>query len=173
MIRSSRSVQAGRFSITSHRSIKSTWSQNNFDLSSAGPVLLLDQPGSFPHELITAAKTGTIYVINRDNMGHFHTGNDNQIIQSLPGILPHGMSETGNFSAPAFFNGYVYFAAVNDTLKAFQLSNGLLSNGPTSQSLEIYPNRGGAFAVSGNGNTNGIVWAVQDNNPVQRGSFRL
>ena len=75
------------------------------------------------------------------------------------------MLKTGNFSAPAFFNGYVYFAAVNDTLKAFQLTNGLLSNGPTSHSLDIYPNRGGSFAVSGNGNTNGIVWAVQDNNP--------
>ena len=31
--------------------------------------------------------------------------------------------------------------------------------------MEIYPNRGGSFAASGNGNTNGIVWAVQDNNP--------
>jgi hypothetical protein len=54
---------------------------------------------------------------------------------------------------------------VDDALKAFQLSNGLLSNGPTSHSLDIYPNRGGSFAVSGNGNTNGIIWAVQDNNP--------
>ena len=137
----------------------------DLDLASAGPVLLLDQPGTFPHLLITAAKTGTIYVVNRDDMGHFNPNNNNQIIQSLDGILPHGSLEEGNFSAPAFFNGYVYFAAVNDTLKAFQLSNGLLSNGPTSQSLVIYPNRGGAFAVSGNGNTNGIVWAVQDNNP--------
>jgi chitodextrinase len=137
----------------------------NFDLSSAGPVLLLDQPGTFPHLMITAAKTGTIYVINRDNMGHFHSGSDSQIVQSLVGILPHGMAEEGNYSAPAFFNGYVYFAAVNDTLKAFQLTNGLLSNGPTSQSLDIYPNRGGSFAASGNGNTSGIVWAMQDNNP--------
>src|SRR5262249_8394488 len=53
--------------------------------------------------------------------------------------------------------------AVNDILKAFQLSNGLLSSGSTSHSLDVYPNRGGAFAVSGNGNVNGIVWAVQDN----------
>jgi hypothetical protein len=98
-------------------------------------------------------------------MGHFHSGNDSQIIQSLIGILPNGTPEDGNFSAPAFFNGYVYFAAVNDTLKAFQLNNGLLSTGPTSHSLESYPNRGGAFAASGNGNANGIVWAVQDNNP--------
>jgi hypothetical protein len=138
----------------------------NFDLSSGSPVLLLDQPGPFPHLMITAAKTGTIYVINRDNMGHFHSGNDNQIVQSLVGILPHGMAEEGNYSAPAFFNGYVYFAAVNDTLKAFQLNNGVLSNGPTSQSLDIYQNRGGSFAVSGNGNTNGIVWAIQDNSPL-------
>ena len=137
----------------------------NFDLSSASPVLLLDQPGAIPHLLITAAKTGTIYVINRDNMGHFHAGSDSQIVQSLVGILPNGTSEAGNYSAPAFFNGYIYFAAVSDTLKAFQLTNGLLSTGPTSQSLEVYPNRGGAFAISGNGNTNGIVWAVQDNNP--------
>jgi hypothetical protein len=137
----------------------------NFDLSSAGPVLLLDQPGTFPHLLIAAAKSGTIYVINRDNMGHFHAGSDSQIPQSLPGILPNGLAEEGNYSAPAFFNGYVYFAAVNDTLKAFRLTNGLLSSGPTSQSLDVYPNRGGAFAVSGNGNTNGIVWAMQDNNP--------
>ena len=137
----------------------------NFDLSSAGPVLLLDQPGSVPHLLVAAAKSGTIYVVNRDNMGHFHAGNDSQIVQSLPGILPNGLQEEGNYSAPAFFNGYIYFAAVNDTLKAFQLTNGLLSNGPTSQSLEIYPNRGGSFAVSSNGNANGIVWAMQDNNP--------
>jgi hypothetical protein len=137
----------------------------DLDLSSAGPVLLLDQPGSNPHLLIAAAKSGTIFVVNRDNMGHFQSGNDNQIVQSLVGVLPNGTLEEGNFSAPTFFNGYVYFAAVNDTLKAFQLSNGFLSNGPTSHSLDVYPNRGGAFAVSGNGSTNGIVWAVQDNNP--------
>jgi len=144
---------------------QSNMESQDLDLSSAGPVLLLDQPGTNPHLLIAAAKTGTIFVVNRDNMGHFRSGSDNQIVQSLVGILPNGTLEEGNFSAPAFFNGYVYFAAVDDTLKAFQLSNGLLSNGPTSHSLDVYPNRGGAFAVSGNGNANGIVWAVQDNNP--------
>jgi hypothetical protein len=137
----------------------------DLDLASAGPVLLVDQPGPFPHLMITAAKTGTIYVINRDNMGHFHAGDDSQIVQSLVGILPHGLIAEGNFSAPAFFNGYVYFAAVNDTLKAFQLTNGRLSEGPTSQSLDIYPNRGGAFTVSGSGDSNGIIWAVEDDNP--------
>ena len=137
---------------------------NNLDFGAAGPVLLVDQPsGPYPHELITAGKGGTIYVINRDNMGHYNANNDNQIIQSLPGILPHGDQEIGNFSTPVYFNGYVYFAAVNDYLKAFQLSNGLLSTAPTSQSPEIYPIRGGSFAISSNGTTNGIIWAVQNN----------
>ena len=48
----------------------------------------------------------------------------------VPRISAQRFLEEANFSAPAYFNGYVYFAAVNDTLKAFQLSNGLLSRGP-------------------------------------------
>ena len=139
---------------------------NNLDLGSAGPVLLVDQTtGPYPHLLISAGKGGTIYVINRDNMGHYNSNSDNQIVQVLVGALPNGNEEIGNFSAPVYFNGYVYFAAVNDTLKAFQLTNGLLSTAPTSQSAAIYPIRGGSFAVSANGNTNGIVWAIQNNGP--------
>jgi len=79
--------------------------------------------------------------------------------------LPNGTRETGNFSAPVYFNGYVYFCAVDDAIRAFQLSNGLLSTSPTSQSSAVYPNRGGAFAISANGSSNGILWVVQDNNP--------
>ena len=139
-------------------------SANNLDFGAAGPVLLVDQPTSpYPHELITAGKGGTIYVINRDNLGHYNANNDNQIIQVLIGAFPNGNQEIGNFSTPVYFNGYVYFAAVNDYLKAFQLTNGLLSASPTSHSPETYPIRGGSFAVSANGGTNGIIWAVQNN----------
>jgi hypothetical protein len=137
----------------------------NVELSSAGAVLLIDQPFSTPHRLVTAAKTGTIYVVNRDNMGHFQSGSDSQIIQSLPGILPHGSQEEGNYSAPVFFNNNIYYAAVNDNLKIFRFTNGLLSTAPASQSAVTYPNRGGSFAVSANGTTNGVLWAVQDNSP--------
>jgi len=137
---------------------------NNLDLGAGGPVLLVDQPTSpYPHELISAGKSGTIYVVNRDNMGHYNPNNDNQIIQSLPGVLPHGDQEVGNFSTPVYFNGHVYFAAVNDYLKAFQLTNGLLSTSPSSQSAVIYPVRGGSFAISSNGTSNGILWAIQNN----------
>ena len=143
---------------------QSNLSANNLDLGSAGPVLLVDQTGGpYPHLLVSAGKGGTIYVINRDNMGQFNANSDSQIVQELVGALPNGDAEIGNFSAPVYFNGYVYFAAVNDTLRAFQLNNGLLSTGPTSQSAAIYPLRGGAFAVSANGSSNGILWAIQTN----------
>jgi hypothetical protein len=139
-------------------------SVNNLDLGAGGPVLLVDQPGgSHPHELISAGKSGTVYVVNRDNMGHYNPNNDSQIIQSLPGVLPNGDAEIGNFSTPVYFNGHVYYGAVNDSLKSFQLTNGLLSTAPTSESATIFPIRGASFAISSNGNSNGILWALQNN----------
>jgi hypothetical protein len=139
-------------------------SVNNLDLGAGGPVLLVDQTtGLFPHLLITAGKSGTIYVINRDNLGKFNANNDNQIVQSLPNVLPNGTEQAGNFSTPVYFNGYVYFGAVNDAIKAFQFSNGLLSPGPISQTAALYNVRGASFAISANGSSNGILWALQNN----------
>ena len=139
-------------------------SANNLDLGAGGPVMLVDQPtGSYPHLLITAGKNGTIYVVNRDNMGKYNANNDNQIVQSLPGVLPNGSAESGNFSTPVFFNSYVYFGAINDTIKAFQLTNGLLAATPASQTATLYQVRGASFALSANGSSNGILWALQNN----------
>jgi hypothetical protein len=137
---------------------------NNLDLGAAGPVLLVDQTtGSYPHLLISAGKSGTIYVVDRDNMGHYNANNDSQIVQYLPGALPNGTDENGNFSQPVFFNGYVYFGAVNDVIRAFQLTSGLLSTAPTSESPEIYGVRGASLAISANSTSNGILWALQNN----------
>jgi fibronectin type 3 domain-containing protein len=138
---------------------------NNFDLSSAGPVVLLDQPGTHPHLLVSAAKTGTIYVIDRDNMGHFNASSDSQIVQFVVNAFPHGAQEAGNYSAPVVFNNYVYFCAVDDVLRAFRFTSGVLSTSPTSTSFSNYPNRGGVMAISANGANNGILWAIQNNDP--------
>jgi hypothetical protein len=137
----------------------------DLDLASAGPTLLVDQAGAYPHELITAGKGGAVYVINRDDMGHYNPNNDNQIIQSIPNALLHSDLDNGNYSSPVFFNGFVYFSAVSDHLKAFQLSNGLLSTAPSSQSAAVFSNRGGSFAICANGTSNGILWVMQDNAP--------
>ena len=122
-----------------------------------------DQAGPHPHLLVTAGKNGTIYLIDRDNMGHFNPNDDSQIVQSLPNIFPNPgeASAGGNFSVPVYFNGFVYFSPVDGTIQAFQLSNGLLSTAPTSQSAATYAFPGGMLAISANGTTNGILWAVQ------------
>ena len=138
---------------------------NNWDLASSGPMLLPDQPGANPHLLVGSGKSGTLYLVNRDNMGHYNANNDNQIVQSLVNIFPNGTPEPGNYSAPVYFNGSVYFSPVNDVIKAFQLNNGLLTTSPTSSSPVIYPYPGGSLAISANGNTNGVLWAIQRNDP--------
>ena len=108
-------------------------------------------------------------MVDRDNMGHYNSSNDNQIVQSLVNIFPNGTPEPGNYNAPVYFNGTVYFGPVNDTLMAFRLSNGLLPVVPTSKTSEVYTYPGGAIAVSANGSSNGILWAVQRNGSVAAG----
>jgi hypothetical protein len=135
-------------------------------------MLIPDQPGTVPHLMIGAGKDQAIYLINRDNMGHYNANNDNQIVQSLVDIFPNGTPEPGNYSAPVYFNGAVYFSPVNDRVKAFRLTNGLLSVGPTSQSSDIYPYPGGSLAISANGNSGGVLWAVQRNGTGTPGTLR-
>ncbi|HEX5483374.1 MAG TPA: pyrrolo-quinoline quinone, partial [Terriglobia bacterium] len=131
---------------------------NNIDLGAGGPTLLVDQPtGPYPHLLISAGKNGVIYVLNRDNMGHYNPSSDSQIVQELTGVLVGH-----NFSTPVYFGGNVYFASQNDTLKAFKLTNGLLSATPASQSAIVFPCRGGSFSISSNGGSNGILWALEN-----------
>jgi hypothetical protein len=145
---------------------------NNWDLGSAGPLLLPDQTGPNPRLLTGAGKSGTAYLINRDNMGGYNTNNDNQIVQSLVNIFPNGTPEPGNDSAPIYFNGFVYFSPINDTVKAFRLTNGLLSIAPVSQSSTIYAFPGGTLAISANGNANGVLWAVQRTGTTTPGVLR-
>ena len=130
--------------------------------SGAGGVMLLpDQPGAHPHLVITAGKNGTIHLIDRDNMGGY-TGDDSQAVQVLRNIFPVASPPwPGNYSSPVYFNGAVYFSPVDDAVKAFQLTNGLLSAFPTSQSSASFAERGGSLAVSANGTDNAIVWAVR------------
>ncbi len=94
-------------------------------------------------------------------MGHFNPNSDSQIVQSLINIFPFGTPEPGNYSAPVYFNGTVYFSPVADSVQAFRLTNGLFSTTPTSRSAEIFGYPGGTLALSASGATNGILWALE------------
>jgi len=135
---------------------------NGLDLGSAGPLLLPDQPGAHPHLLVSAGKNGTIYLVDRDAMGRFSgTTTDAQIVQALPGIFAAGTPEPGNFSAPVFFNGVVYFSPVADAIQTFPLRNGQLDTGAGQRTAETFAYPGATLAISAAGASQGILWALQ------------
>jgi hypothetical protein len=148
---------------------QATLDSRDTDFGAGGILLLPDQSGTHPHLAITAGKNATIHLIDRDNMGHFNAAGDSQIVQSLPNIFPLGTPEPGNYSAPVYFNGSVYFSPVADAVKAFQLTNGLLTTSPSSQSSASFAYRGGSLAISANGTANGILWAVEGPSPTTPG----
>ena len=74
------------------------------------------------------------------------------------------------YSGFAAANQRVYFAPVADNIQAFQLSSGLLSTTPTSRSSVTYGGRGRTMSISANGNTNGILWALQTNGSTAPGT---
>ena len=142
-------------------SVQSTLDSGNLDLGAGGVLLLPDQSGAHPHEMVSAGKNGTVYLVDRDNMGHYNASSD-QIVQSLVNIFPNNLGiEGGNFSSPVYWNGNVYFAPVAGPVQAFKLTNGLLSTSPTSKTTQTYDERGGTMSISANGSSNGILWTLQ------------
>ena len=136
-------------------------SAGNLDLASGGVLLLPDQPGAHPHELIGGGKQGTLYVVDRDAMGGFNASGDTQIVQALRGALPATTPTVpaGLWSTPTYWNDRVYFTGRHDVIKLFTLQNGQLV-GPVSQGKTTMTFV--SSVVSSNGSSNGIVWVLQN-----------
>lgn len=151
-------------------------SNNDTDLGSGGVLLLPDQPGSHPHELVQVGKEGTIRLIDRDQMttGNLHycasscNNQDAQIAQEL--VTAVG----GMWSAPAYWNGNVYFGSYLHSLASFALNgSGMLSTTPTHKSTNSFDFPGTTPSVSANGTTNAIVWTLDTSNNGTNGSPAL
>jgi hypothetical protein len=130
--------------------------QADLDLGTSGALLLPDSVGSAEHRrlLICAGKEGRIYLLDRDRMGQFNADGDNQIVESLTGAIGP------LYGGPAYFNQTVYFAASNDRLKAFRISDARLETVPFSQSSQSFYYPGAVPAISANGSANGVVWLI-------------
>ena len=124
------------------------------DLGSGGVLVLPDQPGAHPHLLVAAGKEGVVYLLDRDRMGHFHAGSNAHALQTvtLPGEV---------FSAPAFWDGRLYYLASHDVLKAFSIRDGRLSPAPVSEAAGAFHEPGATPSVSSNGDAGAIVWATE------------
>jgi len=143
----------------------STLDAGDYDVGSGSVIVVPDQTGPYPHELIACGKPTPIYVMNRDNMGKLEASSDN-IVQ----LLDHQLGNTGAFrdsgqpcyNSPAMWEQNVYFAANHDVLKMFTLDSntGKLSTTPVSKGTYTYLWPGSDPVVSSNGSSNGIVWTL-------------
>jgi hypothetical protein len=142
---------------------------NDTDLGSGGVLLLPDSAGvsGHPHLLVQGSKSGTVYLIDRDNLGHICatcTTIDTQIVQDLPGAL------TGLWAAPTYWNGTLYFGETDATpnlkfLQAFSLSPtgpNFISTSPTSTTARnfTYTYPGPTSSISTGGSAGAILWAI-------------
>jgi outer membrane protein assembly factor BamB len=131
-------------------------SDKDLDLGSSGALLLPDEAGSVahPHLLVIGSKSGTVYLLDRDRLGHFQPNADSQIVQSLTDAVGP------LFGIPAYFNNTVYFSAAHDQVKAFAIQNGLLSTAPISASGATFAVLGTVPSISADGSGNGILWTI-------------
>src|SRR5205823_5858626 len=127
---------------------------------SGGVIVLPDQPGAHPHLMVAAGKEGKLYLINRDDMGKYQ-----RCGATCDGVVQTVDLSSGIFGTPAYFNGRVYYHGAGDVVKAFQLTNGLLSTTPVSQTTTGWGFPGSSPSVSANGTTNGILSSGTLGNP--------
>jgi hypothetical protein len=141
---------------------QATLNPQDLDVGSGGILLLPDQPGAHPHEMVQAGKWKSIYLLDRDQMtsNNLHycvmncNGADPQIVQELQ------FAVSGVFGIPAYWNNNVYFPGRDFPLQAYALSNGNLSAVPTAVTPNAFPFPGPTPSVSASGSSGGIIWAI-------------
>jgi len=120
------------------------------DVGSSGPTVLPDQPGPHRHLLLQPTKHSILYVIDRDQMGKFHTDRD-AVVQRIQ------MAGAG-LGAIAYWNGHAFFAASDDYLRGYAVKNGQLI--PDQSSAMKFVTSGATPSISADGTKNAIVWAL-------------
>lgn len=131
-------------------------SASDLDLGSGGITVLPDNAGSaqHPHLLVAGSKDGTIYLVDRDQMGGYST-NWNNIVQTLPGIFG------SCFCTPAYFNNKLYFQVEYDGLKMFAITNAYITPAPVSYGPTPFGFPGATPSISANGTSNAVAWVIQ------------
>jgi hypothetical protein len=133
---------------------QATMAAEDLDFGSGGAVLLPPQTSGPPNLLVAAGKTGTIYLVNCNDLGEYTVGGPDNIVQELPGAV------MGIWGAPVYWNNAVYFAARGDNIKAFPFVNGVIATPPV-ESVNAFTLTG-IPAVSANGSENGILWLIHN-----------
>ncbi len=137
------------------------------DLGSGAVMLLPPSAGNATHRnlAVGAGKDGTIYLLDRANMGKL-TATDSGSVQKSGNSSTTGIN--GSLNTPAFYNGHLYyFPGYGGSGRAYSVSNAAFSTGYTSITPDSIGQLDGTVSISANGGTNGIAWVLD------RGSSEL
>ncbi|MGB6834128.1 MAG: IPT/TIG domain-containing protein [Candidatus Acidiferrum sp.] len=139
---------------------------NNIDLGQGGAVTLMDAvSGPNPHLVIGGGKGGVIFLINRDNMKHFNSANNDGAVQNW---------SVGNMIAASgtFWQNTFYIGAANSPLQAyaFNTMTGLFNTSPTSESNVSVPFPGLTPVISAAGTSNALIWTVDSSSSGTNGA---
>ena len=133
------------------------------DLGSGGALVLpdmTDSNGNTRHLAVGMGKDAIIYVVDRDAMGEFNATADN-VYQEITGQE----GADGEYGAPAYYNGLLYYGAVDEVLKVFPITTAKVAATPSSMTIESFAYPGTTPSISSNGTSNGIVWTVENTSP--------
>ncbi len=138
-------------------------SDEDLDLGSGGPLLLPFQSGTTtPNLAVGAGKDGTIFLLNRSNMGHFNADGNTQIVEEVTDAFGgHSL-----YSTPAYWQGNLYFWAANDLLRIYAMSKGLIGATPIATSTVTVNSPGATPVISSNQGSNGILWALDTSHAI-------
>jgi hypothetical protein len=131
------------------------------DLGSGGALVLpdiTDSNNNTRHLAVGMGKDAIIYLADRDAMGKFNATSD-QIYQEISG-------QAGpEYGAPAYYNGIIFYGAVDEALKAFPITAAKLATAPSSVTATSFTYPGTTPSISANGTSGGIVWTVENTSP--------
>jgi Putative Ig domain len=138
---------------------QSTDESGDLDFGSGGAAILINSNnGTKPNLAVGGGKDTMLYVLNRDQMGHFGDTN----------ALQHFSVGNRIFSTAAFWQNTLYIAPAGGALQAYPLAAGASPFGTlSSQSSITFPWPGSTPSVSSQGTSNGVVWAIDSNNPAE------
>jgi len=137
--------------------------QNN-DFGSGGVVLANLPAGNPSRVALAAGKDGDLFVIDRDRLGgygdgkalqEFRAGTEKDVAGAYPGVI---------FSEGALWDGHYYVAGAGEPLKAYRFDpvTGRLGFEAAASEPPAFGYPGGTPATSGMGDSDGIVWVLDN-----------
>jgi hypothetical protein len=152
----------------------------DLDLGSGGLLLLPSEETSGRRLALAGGKEGTLYLVDRDNMGGYHQCttdalkqldicDDSQIVQAMIHLVPGAGGRLsygdGIYNTPTFYKGRFFIHAGGDVLKAFAYDpiqdRPHFDETPLAQGSVTFTQVGATTIISANGDHDGIMWEVQ------------